>query len=33
MLAVMRRCPDLTVEGLDGRPRLDFEERRASLLE
>jgi len=32
ILAVMRRCPGLTAEGLDGRQRPHFEDRRASLL-
>jgi hypothetical protein len=33
MLSVMGRCPDLTVEGLDGRLRPDFEGMRAALME
>src|SRR5262245_53803821 len=32
MLDAMRRCPDLTVEGLGGRGRPKFEEMQASLL-
>jgi hypothetical protein len=32
MLRVMRRCPDLTTEGFDGRGRPRFEEMQASLL-
>ena len=33
MLDAMRRCPDLTVEGLDGGARPKFEEMQASLLD
>jgi hypothetical protein len=32
MLRAMRRCPDLTIEGLDGLSRPDFNASRAALL-